>query len=196
MVRVYEGWKRLNGAPSSPPRAVPIIYRLAASPSFTELFREGMALVEETAAYLDGPGREESRALPTRALRVGYANESMRLTTRLMLLASWLLLRRAVNEGELTENEALGERQRLDLTRQDLACPAETFERLPPALQALCGRSLRIQERVLCLDLSLVAARSPEAWSGTSAVAEQVERLRAVFSSCRPGNRWRECRHS
>lgn len=31
------------------------------SEPFKALFREGMALVEETAAYLDGDGREESR---------------------------------------------------------------------------------------------------------------------------------------
>ncbi|HET9415128.1 MAG TPA: DUF1465 family protein, partial [Pseudolabrys sp.] len=29
--------------------------RLASSQAFAELFREGMALVEETATYLDGP---------------------------------------------------------------------------------------------------------------------------------------------
>ena len=33
------------------------------SETFLALFREGMALLEETADYLDGPGREESREL-------------------------------------------------------------------------------------------------------------------------------------
>src|SRR5262245_58194103 len=65
--------------------------RLAASQAFTALFREGMALVEETAAYLDGDGRQEAKALP-RSAALAYATESMRLTTRLMQLASWLLL--------------------------------------------------------------------------------------------------------
>ena len=37
--------------------------RMVASEGFKALFREGMTLVEETAAYLDGPGRSESRAL-------------------------------------------------------------------------------------------------------------------------------------
>jgi len=35
--------------------------KLAASAAFKSLFREGMSLVEDTAAYLDGPGREEQR---------------------------------------------------------------------------------------------------------------------------------------
>jgi len=32
--------------------------RLAGSQAFSDLFRDGMALVEETATYLDGPGRQ------------------------------------------------------------------------------------------------------------------------------------------
>ena len=34
--------------------------RLASSQVFASLFRDGMALVEETASYLDGHGRSES----------------------------------------------------------------------------------------------------------------------------------------
>ncbi|WP_163478847.1 DUF1465 family protein, partial [Klebsiella pneumoniae] len=49
------------------------------SEPFKALFREGMALVEETAAYLDGDGREESRLI-SRDAQLGYAAESMRLT--------------------------------------------------------------------------------------------------------------------
>jgi regulator of CtrA degradation len=45
--------------------AVPVSFgeRLAGSQAFASLFREGMTLVEETAAYLDGPGRTESKKL-------------------------------------------------------------------------------------------------------------------------------------
>ena len=60
--------------------------RLAASHTFTVLFREGMALVEETASYLDGEGRAEAKALQRNAA-LAYATESMRLSTRLMQLA-------------------------------------------------------------------------------------------------------------
>src|SRR5258705_6592447 len=79
--------------------------RLAASQSFSTLFREGMKLVEETASYLDGAGRKESKKLD-RSSSLCYATESMRLTTRLMQLASWLLLHRAVNEGEMSLAQA------------------------------------------------------------------------------------------
>ena len=68
-----------------------------ASETFQILFKDGMALVEETAAYLDGPGRQESKVLE-RSRALVYASESMRLTTRLMNIASWLLLVRAMKE--------------------------------------------------------------------------------------------------
>ena len=70
-----------------------------------------MALVEETAAYLDGPGRQESKKLE-RSAALAYATESMRLTTRLMQLASWLLLHRAVKEGEMSLAQANKEKPR------------------------------------------------------------------------------------
>src|SRR2546423_15332471 len=70
--------------------------RLASSQAFSGLFREGMALVEETAAYLDGLGCNESKHLECGAA-LAYATESMRLTSRLTQLASWLLLHPAVN---------------------------------------------------------------------------------------------------
>ena len=88
--------------------------RLAGSQAFSALFRDGMALVEETAAYLDGPGRKESKALP-RAAALAYATESMRLTTRLMQLASWLLLHRAVKEGEMSLAQVNQEKTKVKL---------------------------------------------------------------------------------
>src|SRR5258708_19120578 len=91
----------------------PVLFgeKLAASQNFSQLFRDGMKLVEETAAYLDGPGRQESKRLD-RSASLCYATESMRLTTRPMQLASWLLLHRAVNEGEMSLAQASKERMK------------------------------------------------------------------------------------
>ena len=69
----------------------------AASELFDRLFKEGMALVEEAASYLDGAGRTDSRKL-NRELALVYAAESMEVTTRLMQAASWLVVQRAVRE--------------------------------------------------------------------------------------------------
>ena len=182
MNRHLEGSKRSTAAHELPASAIPFVDRLAASGAFKDLFREGMTLVEEAASYLDGPGRNESRALP-RPSALAYATESMRLTTRLMQIASWLLLQRAVNEGELTRTQALTERHRVKLSRQDLGCSPEMFELLPPTFRGLSRRSLRLQERVIHLDQSFAIARSPEPMGWRCEVASQHERLRAAFSN-------------
>src|SRR5208337_5086806 len=98
--------------------------------------RDGMALVEETAAYLDGPGRQESKKLE-RSAALAYATESMRLTTRLMQLASWLLLQRAVNEGELTQIEAAEEKRKVRFSEQLSTTSAEVMAKLPLRLLEL-----------------------------------------------------------
>jgi regulator of CtrA degradation len=177
----YEGSRRSFAAKAQPSNAILFIHRLASSGAFKDLFREGMALVEEAAAYLDGPGRAESRVLP-RPAAVAYSTESMRLTTRLMQVASWLLLQRAVNEGELTSSQAQAERVRVKLSREDYGCRPEIFTQLPARLRSLSERSVRIQERVMHLDQSLVVAHSREPLTAQSEVASQVERLRAAFS--------------
>src|ERR1700723_1295191 len=98
--------------------AVSFSERLANSQVFATLFRDGMALVEETATYLDGAGRTESKKLERSAALV-YATESMRLTTRLMQLASWLLVHRAVKEGEMTLAQASKEKSKVRLAAFD-----------------------------------------------------------------------------
>src|SRR5208282_5118104 len=129
----YDGsTQSLSAADESAANTVSFIDKLAASDAFKSLFKEGMGLVEEAAAYLDGPGRQESRQL-RRPVALAYATESMRLTTRLMQVASWLLLQRAVNEGELTAAQALSEKHRVRLAEQDISCGADLFEELPAA---------------------------------------------------------------
>src|ERR1700757_4525853 len=127
--------------------------RLAGSQAFSTLFRDGMALVEETATYLDGPGRQESKRLE-RGAALAYATESMRLTTRLMQLASWLLLHRAVKEGEMTLNQANREKTKVKLSAADPG-PADTIDKLPAQLQDLIVRSMSLQSRVRRLDTTI-----------------------------------------
>ena len=138
--------------------AAPVSFgaRLAGSQGFSLIFREGMALVEETAAYLDGPGRKESKALE-RSAALAYATESMRLTTRLMQLASWLLLHRAVNEGEMSLAQAGQEKSKVKLQVSE-AGDEETLRLLPESLRALIERSVRLQNRVHRLDASIHAS--------------------------------------
>src|ERR1700743_1034859 len=100
----------------------PVLFseRLAGSQAFALLFNEGMALVEEAASYLDVAGRTDSKRLE-RAAALAYATESMRLTTRLMQLASWLLLHRAVKEGEMSLAQANKEKTKVKLSLDNRA---------------------------------------------------------------------------
>jgi regulator of CtrA degradation len=127
------------------------------SEAFRALFAEGMELVEDTAAYLDGPGREESRSL-TRQGTLAYASESMRLTTRLMQIASWLLVQRAVAEGEITPDQAQAEKSRVRLGAQAAGTSPTDFELLPARLRELIGLSARLHARILHLDVLISQA--------------------------------------
>lgn len=162
---------------------VSFVERLAGSDAFKSLFKEGMNLVEEAAAYLDGPGRAEAKALP-RMEALAYASESMRLTTRLMQLASWLLLQRAVNEGEMSQAQAASEKHKVKLSNQDMASAPETFHRLPARLRDLVAHSVRLQARIIHLDQLLYArAEALMPPVASSPVADQIERLRMAFAS-------------
>jgi regulator of CtrA degradation len=121
------------------------------SAMFDRTFDEGMALVEETARYLDGKGREEARALP-RKVSMLYAGESMRVTTRLMQAASWLLVQRAVRDGDMERSDAMNERYRLGSREICLGYCAEDIAPLPEQLKDLLERSDHLYRRLARLD--------------------------------------------
>ena len=154
-----------------------VVRDFARSELFDRIFREGMELVEETAAYLDGPGRQESKALNRRDA-LSYAGESMRLTTRLMQVASWLLVQRAVREGDMEASVACDPRYRLSAEPAD---PAEPAEALPIGLSDLLERSERLHDRVTHLDqrMFLDAAEDDQ----PHPVLSQHEKLKAAFGS-------------
>ncbi|TMJ47810.1 MAG: DUF1465 family protein [Alphaproteobacteria bacterium] len=152
--------------------------RLTNSAAFGTLFREGMDLVEETAAYLDGAGRVEAKALE-RAISLTYATESMRLTTRLMQLASWLLLHRAVKEGEMTLTQANREKTKVKLSAAEPG-PDDMIAKLPQQLQDLIARSMSLQARVRRLDITIHAPASEHTTIGNPLVP-QLNRLKAAF---------------
>ncbi|MBA3516707.1 MAG: DUF1465 family protein [Rhizobiales bacterium] len=134
----------------------------AQSDTFRALFKDGMTLVEETADYLDGPGRGAARALP-RPASIVYATESMRLTTRLMQLASWLLLHRSVREGDMTADRAREEKRKIRLERSSTAIDGLGWDDLPEGFRALVSRSLSLQKRVERIDAALLDHVVPDA---------------------------------
>lgn len=148
----------------------------AGSELFMRTFEEGMAMVEETASYLDGAGRQESRDLP-RAAALAYAGESMRLTTRLMQVASWLLVQRSVFDGEMERVDAASDKYRLGSKEICRGTAMEGSDQLPVRLRDLLARSERLYDRVERLD-DLIYQRTTQPETG---IGPQLRTLQRVF---------------
>ncbi|NJM34325.1 MAG: DUF1465 family protein [Rhodomicrobium sp.] len=145
---------------------------------FLALFREGMALVEAAASYLDGPGRRESKCLPP-YIALSYATESMRLTTRLTQLATWLLARRAVHNGEPLP-PAGSANNPLVLPPMTRMSGSRGFDELPARLRELIEEGYRLHRKIAKFDTAdrnvvPVATRKP------NPVAAQVAQIQAAF---------------
>src|SRR3546814_14924453 len=63
-----------------------------------------MVLADEARSYFDRGGLEDREAMSP-ADRVAFSCESLKVTTRLLHVVSWLLLRRSVDAGELRPAE-------------------------------------------------------------------------------------------
>jgi regulator of CtrA degradation len=160
--------------------AINFLSRFQNSDQFDKIFKEGMGLVEETANYLDGQGRVDSRALD-RPGTIAYATESMRLTTRLMQLASWLLLQRAMVSGEVNETEARREKSRVNLNEIGAGHDIPGQEKLPEGLIDLVARSLRLHERIKVMDQMAEAEVALPA-ANENPVALQMDQLTRAFT--------------
>jgi regulator of CtrA degradation len=168
-------------AQGQPTGTVDFLRKFTDSDQFEKVFKEGMGLVEETANYLDSQGRIDSRVLD-RTGAIAYATESMRLTTRLMQMASWLLLQRAISAGELGSDEARREKNRISLADIGKGHDLPGAESLPQGLTDLVERSLRLLERVHKFDSMIVRPSETEA-ANENPVANQLDMLARAFGT-------------
>lgn len=162
------------------PQAQKRLLEFTKSELFARTFREGMDMVEEVAAYLDGPGREDAKAL-NRDDALVYASQSMRLTTRLMQVASWLLVQRALKQGEMSAADAQAEKYRLQsegLEADGREGLAKVAHALPAKLLDLLARSETLYERIVRLDRSLYGTINAQRGN---TVADQISRLEHIF---------------
>ena len=157
-----------------------VIQDFARSELFERTFQEGMDLVEQTARYLDGEGRQESKLL-SRDAALAYAGESMRLTTRLMQVASWLLVQRAVRVGDMAPAAACEDRYRLNsdaVARGEVPTPRS---QLPHSLTRLADRAERLYDRVRHLDKQMYL--ESQIHERANAVRGHMDRLKTAFGS-------------
>ena len=124
------------------------------------LYTEAMLLADEARAYFDEAGRNERQMLEPFA-RVGFACESLKVTTRIMHIVAWLLTQRAVESGEIYAAE--GRRPERRLGHANETDPLVTAQ-LPPAAQRLVTASADLYARVARLDQGAIddePAQSP-----------------------------------
>ncbi|MGI9363871.1 MAG: DUF1465 family protein [Rhizobiaceae bacterium] len=162
-------------------RPVRLAEHFATSEKFSDLFSYGMDLVEETASFLDTEGRMAAKDLSKAGASV-YGSESMRLTTRLMQLASWLLLQRAVAEGEMTAEQVVVEKKNIKLAQLHTRFDGAGWDELPDGFVDLVERSVSLQKRIQRLDSEIYGEKTsaPEI-TQENPVASQQALLETAF---------------
>jgi regulator of CtrA degradation len=112
------------------------------------LYTEAMLLADEARHYFDDVGRNDRATLEPFA-RVGFACESLKVTTRIMHIVAWLLTQRAIESGEI--NWAQGRRPERRLGHAQDSDPA-VVEQLPSSAQRLIQSSADLYARIKRID--------------------------------------------
>ena len=134
------------------------------------LYTEAMLLADEARSYFDEAGRDERSTLEPFA-RVGFACESLKVTTRIMHIVAWLLTQRAIESGEIPGRD--GRRPERRLGHAQDTDPA-VLAALPPSAQRLIGTSADLYARVKRLDEGGLEADAPQ--SPARALMGRLER--------------------
>lgn len=112
------------------------------------LYTEAMLLADEARSYFDQQARDERSEMPP-FVRVGFACESLKVTTRIMHIVAWLLTQRAVESGEI--KRADGRRPERRLGHANDSDPV-VVEQLPESARKLISASTELYARIKRLD--------------------------------------------
>ena len=134
------------------------------------LYTEALLLADEARAYFDEQGRDEQRQLEPFA-RVGFACESLKVTTRIMHIVAWLLTQRAIESGEI--RGADGRRPERRLGHANDSDPL-VVDQLPEAARKLIGASVDLYARIKRLDEGQLVEEAPQ--SPARALMGRLER--------------------
>ena len=121
---------------------------------FSRTYDEALQLTREARDYIANIGAQE-RAKLTPGGKLAASCEEMRLTARLTQVMAWLMIQRAVHEGEITRAEAARPEHRLEGQTACLADPVVPMDELPNRLAELLEQSRKLYERVQRLDAML-----------------------------------------
>ncbi|MCZ2328827.1 DUF1465 family protein [Bartonella sp. F02] len=146
---------------------------------FNRLYEETMALIEETATYIDTEGKLAARSLPVEISAL-FAKETVYLSTRLMQIASRLLLFRAEREGEMSPEQIKREAAKVSLHTPSLQQKTEHWKELPSAFRHFVTQSLRLEERVRYMNYNKQGI-STHAVEDENPVNQQIQLLKTAF---------------
>ena len=111
-------------------------------------YTEAMLLADEARSYFDDAGRYARQELNPFA-RVGFACESLKVTTRIMHIVAWLLTQRAIESGEIPARHGRRPERRLGHAQDS---DPDIVAQLPEAAQRLINSSADLYSRVKRLD--------------------------------------------
>src|SRR4051812_41305331 len=134
------------------------------------LYTEAMLLADEARSYFDDAGRDERSTLEPFA-RVGFACESLKVTTRIMHIVAWLLTQRAIESGEIQGRDGHRPERRLGHAQDTEPAVVDT---LPRSAQKLINSSIDLYARVKRLDEGGLEAEAPQ--SPARALMGRLER--------------------
>jgi regulator of CtrA degradation len=143
---------RMDDSNEAPEAQVRITPRLIDS-----FYTEAMLLADEARSYFDDAGRDDRRTLDP-FVRVNFACESLKVTTRIMHIVAWLLTQRAIESGEIALREGRRPERRLGHAQE--SDPA-VVARLPEAAQNLVSASTDLYARVKRLDEGSIVEEPP-----------------------------------
>jgi regulator of CtrA degradation len=112
------------------------------------LYTEAMLLADEARSYFDVAGREE-RAMLDPFVRVSFACESLKVTTRIMHIVAWLLTQRAIETGEIPGTDGRRPERRLGHAQES---DPELVEKMPVSAQRLIDSSSDLYARIKRID--------------------------------------------
>ena len=127
------------------------------------LYTEAMLLADEARSYFDDGGREDRIAMEP-FVRVSFACESLKVTTRIMHIVAWLLTQRAVESGEIPTREGRRPERRLGHAAESdpsvVAKMPDDARRLIETSSELYARIKRIDEGVVTEEPAASPARA------------------------------------
>ena len=124
------------------------------------LYTEAMLLADEARSYFDDIGRNDRAELEPFA-RVGFACESLKVTTRIMHIVAWLLTQRAIESGEILKSDGRRPERRLGHAQDS---DPGIVEQLPESAKRLINASADLYARIKRIDeggIELEVAQSP-----------------------------------